>query len=81
MECANGNIGKNWDGCTNQTSVRVRCPKGKMPCNNLISSEKEFICSKDCTSHGGVKECIEKGSFFNLKCILIQFTLQKDILN
>ena len=65
-ECANGNLGKNWDGCTKQGSVRIRCPKGRMPCNQLLRNKTEFSCFNDCTSHGGVKECIEKGSIFPL---------------
>ena len=61
MECANGKMGTKGDGCLNQNSFRVRCPKDNLPCNDLAKNGKEFSCHKDCSTHGGVKECFGDG--------------------
>ena len=58
LECANGNFVEfSKGGCIDQGSVRVRCPQGKFPCNDLINKGREFSCWKDCSSHGGLKTC------------------------
>ena len=62
LECANGNIATKWDGCIKQNSLRVRCPKNHLPCNDLARNGKEFSCFADCSAHGGVKNCSESGS-------------------
>ena len=63
MECANGNRATVWTGCQDQGSVRVRCPKGYLPCNDLSTegTGNEFSCWFDCDGHGGVKECSDEG--------------------
>ena len=58
LECANGNFAKGWNGCLEQGSVRVRCPKDHVPCNDLSSNGIDFSCWYSCTSHGGLKECL-----------------------
>jgi len=57
LECANGKMGDRWDGCIDQGSVRVRCPKGHYPCNELRNNGKEFKCSTTCEKQGGKREC------------------------
>ena len=67
MECENGNVGEKWGGCTDQDSVRVRCPKGTMPCNGLTNDKKEFRCMENCEKYkrdGGERTCLEKGILF-----------------
>ena len=63
LECANGNYVSSWNGCINQDSVRVRCPKDHIPCNDLAGNGIEFGCWYDCTGHGGVRECSEEGIY------------------
>ena len=48
-----------WGGCYDRGSVRVQCPQNYYPCNNLrkASDYKEFICSKDCSKRGGIRNC------------------------
>jgi len=60
MECANGKFGKIWAGCINQGSVRVRCPKDHIPCNDLAENGLEFSCFNDCQTHGGRKACMNE---------------------
>ena len=36
------------DGCVDDGSVRIQCPKNYYPCNYLRSNGKEFQCRKDC---------------------------------
>jgi len=50
--CADENTGAKWKGCVNRGSVRIQCPKNTYPCNNM-NSNNEFVCSSDCTKHGG----------------------------
>ena len=50
--CADENTGAKWKGCVNRGSVRIQCPKNNYPCNNM-NSNNEFVCSTDCTKHGG----------------------------
>ena len=57
LECANGKFGEKWDGCIDQGSVRVRCPKGTLPCNELAINGKEFSCHPSCENYGGDKYC------------------------
>ena len=52
-----------WSGCINQGSVRVRCPKDHLPCNDLAGNGIEFGCWHDCTGRGGVRDCLEEGIF------------------
>ena len=61
MECANGKFGKIWAGCINQGSVRVRCPKDHIPCNDLAENGLEFSCFNGCQTHGGRKACMDEG--------------------
>ena len=63
LECANGNYVSSWNGCINQDSVRVRCPKDHFPCNDLAGNGIEFSCWHNCTGHGGVKECLAEGIY------------------
>ena len=48
-----------WGGCHARGSVRVQCPQNYYPCNNLrkASDDKEFLCSKDCSTRGGYRDC------------------------
>ena len=71
LECANGNFVASWNGCIDQGSVRVRCPKGNVPCNDLAENGIEFRCWNDCTGYGGVKDCLAEGAFFNTWFILL----------
>ena len=57
LECANGKFGEKWDGCIDQGSVRVRCSKGTLPCNELATNGKEFSCRPSCENYGGDKKC------------------------
>ena len=61
LECANGNFVASWDGCIDQGSLRVRCPKDFIPCNDLARNEQEFTCRYDCTDHGGRRDCLKEG--------------------
>ena len=63
LECANGNSVSSWNGCVEQGSVRVRCPKDQMPCNDLAGNGIEFSCWHDCKGHGGLKNCFPEGTF------------------
>ena len=63
LECANGNFAASWDGCLDQGSVRIRCPRDYFPCNDLSGNRIEFGCWENCTGHGGVKDCITEGIF------------------
>ena len=65
LECANGNTVSKWNGCIDQGSVRVRCPKDHLPCNDLAGNGIEFGCWHDCTGHGGVRVCLVEGIFVN----------------
>ena len=68
MECATGDFGTKWRGCIDQGSVRVRCPKGTMPCNDFSANGKEVSCWNNCSRHGGLKACLKEGRcFFNKK--------------
>ena len=62
LECANGNFVARWNGCIDQGSVRIRCPKKQCPCND-IGGNGEFRCRKDCTKYGGLRNCLTKGNF------------------
>ena len=70
LECANGNTVSKWNGCIDQGSVRVRCPKDHLPCNDLAGNGIEFGCWNGCTGHGGVKDCLTEGilSMIRLYC-------------
>ena len=57
LECANGKFAKKWNGCIDQDSFRIRCPRGMFPCNDLATNGKEFRCSRNCVPHGGLKSC------------------------
>ena len=57
LECANGEFVTGWDGCINQGSIRVRCPKDSFPCNDLRSNGVEFLCADNCRNYGGRKDC------------------------
>ena len=61
LECANGEFVATWDGCMEQESFRIRCPKEFFPCKDLADNRVEFGCWKDCTGHGGYKDCLRKG--------------------
>ena len=81
LECANGNFVANWNGCIDQGSVRVRCPKAHLPCNDLAGNGTEFSCWNDCATHGGIKDCFAEGTFNYRIYSIIQLTirLQKPI--
>ena len=70
LECANGNLVDQRDGCLKQNSFRVRCPKNKFPCNELAVNKKEFGCHFDCSNHGGVKDCFDEGKYKNQAIVL-----------
>ena len=72
LECANGNFVDTWNGCVDQGSVRIRCPKKQFPCND-IGGNGEFRCRKDCTEYGGLRNCLTKGIFIP-KLILIWYS-------
>ena len=60
QECANGYLvdtDEGWDTCLKEESIRVRCPKGYSPCNDLTDDKKEFRCAQDCDNFGGLKNC------------------------
>ena len=61
MECANGKFGLHWNGCIDQDSVRIRCPKGSVPCNEAAITGEAFTCYRDCSKHGGRKNCTIEG--------------------
>ena len=64
LECANGNFVSSWNGCIDQGSFRVRCPKEYFPCNGISYNGKEFACKHDCTQFGGFKHCLVEGTLF-----------------
>ena len=78
LECANGNFTKPWNGCIDQGSVRVRCPLAFVPCNYLAVNGIEFRCRQDCTEHGGVKDCLAEGTFFNIGFILLYSLVSRE---
>ena len=55
-------LAEKWEGCINQGSRRVRCPKGTHPCNSRVNNGKEFSCFEDCSENGGRKECSDDGT-------------------
>merc|ERR1719186_2057886 len=57
LECENGKFGKIWEGCIDQGSIRVRCPRRTKPCNDAARNGKEFSCYGNCKNHGGDKKC------------------------
>ena len=75
LECANGNFVANWNGCIDQGSVRVRCPKAHLPCNDLAGNGTEFSCWNDCATHGGIKDCFAEGTFNYRIYSIIQLTI------
>ena len=77
LECANGIFVARWNGCIDQGSVRVRCPKAHFPCNDLASNGTEFSCWNDCTTHGGIKDCFAEGTFIYRIYSIIQLTITK----
>ena len=57
--CADGETADIWSGCFDRGSVRIQCPRGTYPCNNLriASNYTEFQCYSNCKNFGGYKEC------------------------
>ena len=71
IECANGSYGKIWNGCINQGSVRVRCPIGTFPCNDLAGNGLEFSCRTNCLNYGGLRKCLNDGADSDITCMNI----------
>ena len=64
--CLDGKTVDKWNGCINRGSVRVQCPKGYYPCNQLRDNGKEFMCGKTCNNNGGKREC--EFSYKKIEC-------------
>ena len=75
LECANGNFVASWNGCIDQGSVRVRCTKDTVPCNELADNGIDFKCRIDCTGHGGVRDCLAEGAFLPYAYITIRLVI------
>ena len=80
LECANGNFAGIWNGCINQGSVRVRCPQGHFPCNDLAGNGLEFSCWFDCADHGGLKMCQGNIVYIFCMCLVCNRTFVKSIV-
>ena len=57
--CSDGETADSLSGCYDRGSVRLQCPSGHYPCNNLRedSNYQEFLCEPDCTDFGGYRDC------------------------
>ena len=73
LRCANGELGSGWNGCVNQDSARIQCPKGHYPCNSLRGvnghgsiDHPEFVCSTKCKDSDRAKDCTGRYQINNL---------------
>ena len=58
--CSDGETSSTWGGCSNRDAPRIQCKKDHYPCNQL-KNDNEFICSLDCSSRGGIRDCQMNG--------------------
>ena len=70
--CSDGETSSSWSGCYDRDSTRIQCKENHYPCNKL-TSYGEFICSKDCSSNGGNRDCQMNGekTFFSFLIFVI----------
>ena len=59
LRCANGDLESGWDGCQDEESVRIQCPKGNYPCNGLRGTAEypEFKCDESCSTSDRAMQC------------------------
>ena len=59
LRCANGDLESDWDGCVDEESVRIQCPKDTYPCNGLRGTAEypEFMCNEGCATSDRAMQC------------------------